>query len=157
MSHVKHLQKDAEKVLFVKDELEKILQQEKETSIGREKEIQKLEIEIQNLEFSRETLGAKMEESKTLSEDVFYGSLEREKLRWKQSSDEIIFDLMWVHVAVLPYDSFVSSQGYETELFGTKAALQEARDFRLVTELSDKSSQVRTVRGRSLGSRLSQR
>ena len=94
MNHVKHLQKDAEKVLFVKDELEKILQQEKETSIGREKEIQKLEIEIQNLEFSRETLGAKVEESKTVSEDVFHGSLEREKLRWKQSSDEIIFDLM---------------------------------------------------------------
>ena len=94
MNYVKHLQKDAEKVLFVKDELEKILQQEKETSIGREKEIQKLEIEIQNLDFSRETLGAKMQENKTVSEDVFYGSLEREKLRWKQSSDEIIFDLM---------------------------------------------------------------
>ena len=146
MNYVKHLQKDAEKVLFVKDELEKILQHEKETSIGREKEIQKLEVEIQNLEFSRETLGAKMEESKAVSEDVFYGSLEREKLRWKQSSDEIIFDLMWVHAVVLPLDtdSPAPSQGYETELYGTKAALQEARDFRLVTELSDKSSQVRT-------------
>ena len=77
-----------------KEELEKELKEEKENSAGMEKEIEKLELEMQRLEFAKETVGAKMEINKTLNENVFYCELERERMRWKQSSDEIIFDLM---------------------------------------------------------------
>ena len=88
------LQKDANEMVAFKEELEKELKEEKENSAGMEKEIEKLELEMQRLEFAKETVGAKMEINKTLNENVFYCELERERMRWKQSSDEIIFDLM---------------------------------------------------------------
>ena len=86
----------------------------------------------------------------------FCRDLERERLRWKQSSDGIIYDLMY-EIFFLQLANFVFQgkglttvivieclprNGYETELLATKAALEEAKENRFITELEDKSSQV---------------
>ena len=80
-----------------------------------------------------------------------YRDLERERIRWKQSSDGIIYDLMY-EFFFLKLANFVFQgkgltnclprNGYETELLAAKAALEEAKENRFITELEDKSSQV---------------
>ena len=86
----------------------------------------------------------------------FCRDLERERLRWKQSSDGIIYDLMYEFfflklanfafqgkglTAVIVIEC-LPRNGYETELLAAKAALEEAKENRFITELEDKSSQV---------------
>ena len=89
----------------------------------------------------------------------FCRDLERERLRWKQSSDGIIYDLMY-EFFFLQLANFVFQgkgltavivieclprNGYETELIAVKAALEEAKENRFITELEDKSSQVAKI------------
>jgi hypothetical protein len=74
--------------------LEGLLQEEQMQAAEQERLLERMELEVQGLEMERETFGARVEQSKALSENAFYQSLERERERWKQSSDEIIFDLM---------------------------------------------------------------
>ena len=40
------------------------------------------------------TFAKKIEEKRFECENVFYRELEEDKIRWKQSSDQIIYDLM---------------------------------------------------------------
>lgn len=41
------------------------------------------------------TFAKKIEEKRFECENVFYRELEEDKIRWKQSSDQIIYDLMY--------------------------------------------------------------
>ena len=42
----------------------------------------------------QESFGRKLEEKRFECENFFYKELEEDKLKWKQSSDQIIYDLM---------------------------------------------------------------
>ena len=42
----------------------------------------------------QESFGKKLEEKRFECENFFYKELEEDKLKWKQSSDQIIYDLM---------------------------------------------------------------
>ena len=41
------------------------------------------------------TFAKKLEEKRFECETIFYRELEEDKMKWKQSSDQIIYDLMW--------------------------------------------------------------
>ena len=64
-------------------------------------------------------------------------------MKWKQSSDQIIYDIMWVFSAIPWYlFTFYFSQGYEDELCKIRKEREDERKTR-ITELKDESSQVK--------------
>ena len=61
-----------------------------------------LEVSYKNISFDlflyflfQGTFAKKIEEKRFECENLFYRELEEDKMRWKQSSDQIIYDLMY--------------------------------------------------------------
>ena len=58
-------------------------------------EVKKTISNIILISFYKGTFAKKIEEKRFECENVFYRELEQDKIRWKQSSDQIIYDLMY--------------------------------------------------------------